>query len=227
MPRLFGRFISAMAHTVFRRVREGDGPLIASIGLRNICCAGGKREEWSERISSLNALGTRWCSSIDSRCRLNGRAALAVSSLCGATTLGWQEPRGLARRRGRHPLEAILRFRFTLTSSPNSSLSTGTGECYVMGMAKRNGIAREARAAARKAFGSGVLNVSVGEIEDSEGKPALRIDVVVKKFDPKVTGPAQKTALVRRLLAYLSVRNDPRFPFVHVVEQRELAEARD
>jgi hypothetical protein len=91
-------------------------------------------------------------------------------------------------------------------------------------MAKPKSIAKEALAAARRAFGSGVLDVAVGEIEDSEGKPALRIDVIVKKFDPKVTGSSQKTALVRKLLAYLGARNDSRFPFVHVIEQRELAQ---
>ena len=90
-------------------------------------------------------------------------------------------------------------------------------------MVKLTEIQSEALRAAKDVLGEAVLDAPVRVIEDADGNAALRIDVIVKKFDPDKMSLAQKTMLTLELLDYLEKVHDERFPLVHVIEQAEWA----
>jgi hypothetical protein len=84
-------------------------------------------------------------------------------------------------------------------------------------------IQAEAFKAAKETLGEAVLDSRVRTVEDADGNPALRVDVIVKKFDPEKMSLSQKTLLTLELLDYLEKTRDSRFPLVHVIEQAEWA----
>ena len=90
-------------------------------------------------------------------------------------------------------------------------------------MADLKDIERVALEAARQAFGAGVVEAHAREVDHADGAPALRIDIIVKQFDPQWVTSNRKLEMTQELLRFLKDAHDDRYPLVHFIEQWEWA----
>jgi hypothetical protein len=88
-------------------------------------------------------------------------------------------------------------------------------------MMKLDEIKSEALQIARAKLGNDVKDAIVKEDVDSEGRPSLRVTIILKSQWSVDPPGSALNEISRRLTSYLSSNGDERFPYTHYMTTRE------
>ena len=80
---------------------------------------------------------------------------------------------------------------------------------------------------ARTKLGDNVKTVVVADDTDSEGRPSLRVTVILRAQWSTDPPGAALNAISRDLNVFLSSRNDERFAYTHYMTSKEFASSHD